>query len=64
MTCTAVSSEAWAKLRADFLILPRDVHSSLLEIGERENNKRCVFSSNRTSFIPFLMFWIVLNQST
>ena len=40
---TAVLSEAWAKLRADFLILPRELHSSLLEIGERENNKRCVF---------------------
>ena len=38
--CTAVLSEAWAKLRAEPLILPRDVHDSLLEVGQRENNKR------------------------
>ena len=37
---TAVLSEAWAKLRAEPLILPRDVHDSLLEVGQRENNKR------------------------
>ena len=36
--CTAVLSEAWAKLRAKLLILPRNIHTSLREIGEWENN--------------------------
>ena len=35
---TAVLSEAWAKLHAKLLILPRNIHTSLREIGEWENN--------------------------
>ena len=35
---TAVLSEAWAKLRAKLLILPRNIHASLREIGEWEKN--------------------------
>ena len=56
---TVVLSEAWAKLRAKLLILPRNIHTSLREIGEQENNFDWRLQSNMDNLAILACFAIL-----